>query len=108
MIVATFGCLDNGHGPFFTAAAAANELGRNVMKSARRSGCTIILIAFAAALSPAEAWEPSPDGVAGEFRSVTTYRDLGGTPGGVNVLGLFGDSLLPLHGYRFHSDLRSA
>jgi len=59
-------------------------------------------------VSPATAWEPCPDGAPGEFRSVKTYPDLGGTVGGVNVLGRFGDSLNPLHGYRFLSDLRSA
>lgn len=57
---------------------------------------------------PATAWEACPGGVAGEFRSVKAYPGLGGQPGDTNVLGRFGDSLLPLHGYRFLSDLRSA
>jgi hypothetical protein len=55
---------------------------------------------------PATAWEPCPGGVEGEFRSVKTYPNLGGTPKGCNVLGRFGDSLVPLQGYRFLADLR--
>jgi len=56
---------------------------------------------------PDKAWEPCPGGVEGEFRSTKTYPDLGGAPGDTNVLGRFVDSLTPLHGYRFLSDLRS-
>ncbi|MBM4072651.1 MAG: hypothetical protein FJ271_27545 [Planctomycetes bacterium] len=52
--------------------------------------------------NPAAAWEPCPDGAPGEFRSTRTYPDLGGI-----VLGNFGDSLIPLHGYRSLADLRS-
>ncbi len=58
--------------------------------------------------TPAAAWEPCPDGADGEFRSVKTYLDLGGSDGGTNVLGNFGDSMVPLHGYRFLTDLRSS
>jgi hypothetical protein len=57
--------------------------------------------------SPAQAWEPCPDGVPGEYRSVKTYPDLGGAEGQTNVLGNFGDSMVPLHGYRFRTDLQS-
>jgi hypothetical protein len=56
---------------------------------------------------PEQAWEPCPGGAAGEYWSTKTYPDLGGTVDGVNVLGRFGDSMLPLHGYRFLADLRS-
>lgn len=58
--------------------------------------------------SPTDAWEPVPDGVPGEFRSVKSYPELGGRDGSTNVLGNFGDSLIPLHGYRYLSDLRSS
>lgn len=58
--------------------------------------------------TPATAWEPFPAGAAGEFRSVKTYPNLGGSDGGTNVLGLFGDSMVPLHGYRNWSDLRTS
>lgn len=57
--------------------------------------------------TPATAWEPCPEGVAGEFRSTKSYPDLGGRADETNVLGLFGDSCVPLHGYRFRADLRS-
>ncbi len=43
----------------------------------------------------------------GEFRSTATYPDLGGHDEQTNVLGHFGDSLVPLHGYRFRGNLRS-
>ena len=55
---------------------------------------------------PQQAWEPCPNGVAGEFCSRETYPDLGGSRSGVNVLGRFGDSFVPLMGYRFLNDLR--
>jgi hypothetical protein len=58
--------------------------------------------------TPAAAWEPCPDGADGEFRSVKTYPDLGGSDGGTNVLGNFGDSMVPLHGCRFLADLRNS
>ena len=58
--------------------------------------------------SPAESWEPCPDGAAGEFRSVKTYAGLAEEAGdGPAVFGNFGDSLVPLEAYRFHGDLRS-
>jgi len=57
--------------------------------------------------SPATSWEPCPSGVAGEFWSTKTYPDLGGRPDETNVLGLFGDSWIPLHGYKSLKDLRS-
>ncbi|MDA1017849.1 MAG: right-handed parallel beta-helix repeat-containing protein [Planctomycetota bacterium] len=57
--------------------------------------------------SAKSAWEPVKDGVAGEFQSTKTYPDLGGSAGSTNVLGNFGDSMVPLHGYRYLSDLRS-
>ncbi len=53
---------------------------------------------------PQTAWEVCPDGVPGEFRSAKTYPELGA--GGVSVMGNFGDSMVPLHGYRLLSDLR--
>lgn len=56
---------------------------------------------------PEQAWEPVEDGALGEFRSTKTYPDLGGKPESVNVLGNFGDSMLPLQGYHFLGDLRS-
>jgi len=50
---------------------------------------------------PAAAWEPDPDGAPGEYRSTRTYK-------GIEIAqGLFGDSLIPLHGYKFHVDLQS-
>lgn len=51
--------------------------------------------------SPAQAWEPAKDGVPGEYQSVKVYPGLG------KVLGNFGDSMVPLHGYRNLIDLRS-
>lgn len=57
--------------------------------------------------SPQTSWEPVLDGAPGEFRSVRTFSELGGSPGSTNVLGNFGDSMVPLHGYRFLTDLRS-
>lgn len=51
---------------------------------------------------PAGAWEPFSGGAAGEFRSKKAYPGLGPI-----VLGHFGDSMVPLHGYRFPADLRS-
>lgn len=56
---------------------------------------------------PAAAWEPCPGGVAGEFRSARTYPGIAGEPDGTRLLGNFADSMIPLHGYRFLSDLRS-
>lgn len=51
--------------------------------------------------NPAEAWEPYPGGTPGEFRSTQSYPALGEGTGrrGVPVVGNFGDSMIPLHGY---------
>ncbi|HUG70804.1 MAG TPA: hypothetical protein VMM76_23850, partial [Pirellulaceae bacterium] len=59
--------------------------------------------------TPQTAWEPAPEGVAGEFRSKATYPDIETKHGTlqVSLLGLFTDSLLPLHGYWHHPDLQS-
>jgi hypothetical protein len=56
--------------------------------------------------SPQTAWEPFPGGAKGEYRSVRTYS-LAGKGKGVVVRGNFGDSMVPLHGYRFLIDFRS-
>lgn len=56
--------------------------------------------------NPEMAWEPCPDGVAGEYRSTTAYPDLGAGKGGFNAHAYFGDSMVPLQGYRFLTDLR--
>lgn len=54
--------------------------------------------------SPAQAWEPLKDG---EFRSKRTFPGLGEKTGSTHLLGNFADSMIPLHGYRFITDLRS-
>jgi hypothetical protein len=69
---------------------------------------------------PAEAWEPVPGGEEGEFRSTGAYPELaqpadprqpvvasGAYAESVYVLGNFGDSMVPLHGYHSLGDLRS-
>lgn len=69
---------------------------------------------------PATAWELVPDGADGEYRSTKTYPELAAEPdprfpvfgsgahsSEVKVLGNFGDSMVPLHGYFFARDLRS-
>jgi hypothetical protein len=58
--------------------------------------------------SPAEAWEPCPGGADGEYWSTRTYPDLGGSAGDTNLLGSFGDSMIPLQGYRFRGDMQTA
>ncbi|MCE9534611.1 MAG: hypothetical protein K8T89_26350, partial [Planctomycetes bacterium] len=58
--------------------------------------------------TPEKAWEPCPDGAEGEFRSVKTYTDVGSAGEGTNLLGNFGDSMIPLQGYKFLGDLRSS
>lgn len=58
--------------------------------------------------TPESAWEPVADGAAGEFRSTKSYPELGGRAGSTNMLGNFGDSMIPLHGYRYITDLRSS
>jgi hypothetical protein len=64
--------------------------------------------------APATAWEPCPDGSAGEFRSTKAYPGLArgarlpdeeGQPPA--VFGNFGDSLVPLQAYRYRGDLQS-
>src|SRR5262249_59640676 len=59
---------------------------------------------------PADVWEPFRGGAEGEFRSVQTYpgRAGKGARRDVYALGNFGDSMVPLHGYRFLADFRSA
>ena len=59
-------------------------------------------------LSPQTAWEPVAGGAAGEYRSVSTFPEIDGSRGGVTLLGRFADSLTPLHGYRYLTDLRSS
>ena len=57
--------------------------------------------------NPETAWEPFPGGAPGEFRSTQKYPGLGDKSDVTNVLGNFADSMVPLHGYRLHGDLRS-
>ncbi len=57
--------------------------------------------------SPATAWEEVNDAAKGEFRSTKSYPNLVIRPEATNVMGNFGDSLVPLQGYRFLGDLRS-
>lgn len=57
--------------------------------------------------TPEKAWEPCPDGVKGEYQSVKSYPNPEARADGSNVLGNFGDSLVPLHAYRFIGDLRT-
>lgn len=57
--------------------------------------------------SPQTAWEPCPDGAPGEYWSAKPYPGLSDDPIRTNLLGNFGDSLVPLHGYRFRTDLTS-
>jgi len=59
--------------------------------------------------SPAEAWEPFAGGAPGEYRSTKAYPQLGEEAHPrryVYVMGNFGDSMVPLHGYRNLIDLR--
>lgn len=57
--------------------------------------------------SPQTAWEPAPDGATGEYRSTRRYPHLAARADSTNLLGNFADSMVPLHGYRFLTDLRS-
>ncbi len=57
--------------------------------------------------SPQNAWAPYREGAEGEFQSTEVYGDLEARPDQTNLLGNFGDSLVPLHGYRFARDMRS-
>jgi hypothetical protein len=63
---------------------------------------------------PETAWEPCKDGVAGEYSSTRTYpvgapgrTSEGDGDGEVLAMGRFIDSMIPLHGCRFHGDLQS-
>lgn len=56
--------------------------------------------------SPAASWEPCPDGVMGEYRSVKSYPLPNAHPGVTNAWGRFGDSMVSLHGYRLRTDLQ--
>lgn len=58
--------------------------------------------------NPAAAWEPSPGGAEGEYRSTKAYPVEGARKDGTNVLGHFADTMIPLQGYRFLTDLRSS
>lgn len=51
--------------------------------------------------APAEAWEPAPAGVEGEYRSTRVYTEHG------SLNGNFGDSMVPLFKYRSRQDLQS-
>jgi hypothetical protein len=57
--------------------------------------------------SPATAWEEVKDGATGEFRSTKEYPILATKPESTNIMGNFGDSWIPLQGYKFLGDLRS-
>jgi len=59
--------------------------------------------------NPAEAWEPFEGGAEGEYRSKKPCPDIGREAHPrryVYVMGNFGDSMIPLHGYRNLIDLR--
>ncbi|QDU95992.1 hypothetical protein Pla8534_38110 [Lignipirellula cremea] len=58
-------------------------------------------------LQPENAWTPVADGAPHEYRSVRAYPNLGARADTTNLLGAFADSMVPLHGYRFLTDLRS-
>lgn len=57
--------------------------------------------------NPASAWEPLTDGAPGEYQSTSKYPGLGSRADAVNLLARFGDSLIPMQGYRFLGDMRS-
>jgi hypothetical protein len=54
--------------------------------------------------SPATSWEPVGPG---EYRSVSFFPDIPMRKEAANLLGNFADSMIPLHGHRFDTDLRS-
>ncbi|MEM7010137.1 MAG: hypothetical protein AAF585_01535, partial [Verrucomicrobiota bacterium] len=58
--------------------------------------------------SPETAWTPVKSGAPNEFVSTQIYPNFGEKDGQTNLLGAFGDSMIPLHGYRFLTDLRSS
>jgi hypothetical protein len=51
-------------------------------------------------------WEPCPGGAEGEYRSTRAYPDLGAGVNGFNTHAYFGDSMVPMQGYRYIKDLR--
>lgn len=59
--------------------------------------------------TPATCWQPNSDGVKGEYVSTRTYPELSTEAGrrGVQVLARTVEGMLPLHGYKYLSDLRS-
>lgn len=57
--------------------------------------------------SPETAWTPISSGAPDEFVSAQIYPSLGEKDGATNLLGAFADSMIPLHGYRYLTDLRS-
>ncbi len=56
---------------------------------------------------PASAWEPVLNGAPGEYRSTRSFPELNGRKDATGLLGNFADSMIPLHGCRFITDLRS-
>ncbi len=59
--------------------------------------------------APAQSWQPNPQGVPGEYVSTKTYSELitDTARRGVQVLARTVEDAVPLHGYKFLSDLRS-
>lgn len=58
--------------------------------------------------NPATAWDPCKDGAAGEFVSRNAHPGLQSTERiHAHVSGIFADSMVPLHAYRFRVDLQS-
>ena len=55
-------------------------------------------------LDPKESWEPIGNG---EYRSKSVFPDLPRRKDAANLLGNFAETMIPLHGYRFDTDLRS-
>lgn len=58
-------------------------------------------------LSPATAWEPFAGGAPDEYVSTKTYPSLERSKDETNLLGNFADGMVPLHGYKWVTDLRS-
>ena len=56
---------------------------------------------------PETAWEPYPEGADGEYLSTKAYPELEARINKTNLLGNFGESMVPLFGYRDITDLRS-
>lgn len=55
----------------------------------------------------ATAWEPCPNGVKDEYQSTKTYPTDTNRADATNTWGVFGDSMIPLQGYRLRSDMQS-